>query len=77
MWFRRKNRHRAAPGTEHRKVKTEYHRIAICSMRTRPKRPASAPVNQPPNAEVATVDGTDRVGGTGRQAPYLMTVGTM
>jgi len=39
----------------HRKVKTEYHRIAICSTRTRPKRSASAPANQPPNDEVTTV----------------------
>jgi hypothetical protein len=38
-----------------RKVKTEYHRIAICSMRTRPKRSESAPANQPPNDEVTTV----------------------
>jgi hypothetical protein len=29
-------------------VKTEYHRIAICSTRTRPKRSARAPANQPP-----------------------------
>src|SRR6202048_3103311 len=39
----------------HRKVKTEYHRIAICSTRTRPKRSESAPANQPPNDEATTV----------------------
>jgi len=33
----------------------EYHRMAIWSTRTRPKRSASAPANQPPNDEVTTV----------------------
>jgi hypothetical protein len=39
----------------HRKVKTEYHRIVICSIRTRPKRSAKVPVNQPPNEEINKV----------------------
>src|SRR5215472_7834961 len=38
-----------------RKVNTEYHRIVICSIRTRPKRSASVPENQPPNDEISNV----------------------
>src|SRR6516165_9876445 len=39
----------------HKKVKTEYHRIVICSMRTRPKRSASVPENHPPRDETSKV----------------------
>jgi len=39
----------------HKKVKTEYHRIVICSMRTRPKRSASVPENHPPKDEMSKV----------------------
>src|SRR5436853_5068371 len=39
----------------HRNVKKEYQRIVICSMRTRPKRSASAPQNQPPSDEISKV----------------------
>jgi hypothetical protein len=44
-----------ALGKGAQEVKTEYHRIAICSTRTRPKRSASAPANQPPKDEVTAV----------------------
>src|SRR6516165_1153414 len=53
----------------HRKVKTEYHRIAICSTRTRPMQSASAPANQPPNNEVTTGTVPMVRGSTGRHAP--------
>ena len=33
-------------------MKSEYHRIANCSTRTRPNRSASVPANHPPNDEV-------------------------
>jgi hypothetical protein len=36
-------------------VKTEYHRIVICSIRTRPKRSAGVPENHPPNDEISSV----------------------
>jgi hypothetical protein len=38
-----------------RKVKTEYHAIAICMTRTRPKRSARAPAIHPPSEEVSNV----------------------
>src|SRR5271157_6223427 len=38
-----------------RKVKTEYQRIVICSIRTRPNRSASVPENQPPKDEISKV----------------------
>src|SRR5215470_5557089 len=38
-----------------RKVKTEYHRIVICSIRTRPNRSASVPENHPPKDEISKV----------------------
>src|SRR5271170_5172644 len=38
-----------------RKVNTEYHRIVICSIRTRPKRSAKVPENHPPNDEINKV----------------------
>src|SRR4030088_2100171 len=39
----------------HRNVKNEYQRIVICSMRTRPKRSATEPQNQPPRDEISKV----------------------
>src|SRR5215468_922731 len=38
-----------------RKVKTEYHRIVICSIRTRPNRSANVPENHPPSDEISKV----------------------
>src|SRR5579872_2667271 len=38
-----------------RNVKTEYQRMVICSIFTRPKRSASAPENQPPSDEISSV----------------------
>src|SRR5205823_9510700 len=38
-----------------KKVNTEYHRIVICSIRTRPNRSASVPENQPPSDEISNV----------------------
>src|SRR6202011_1674530 len=38
-----------------RKVNTEYHRIVICSILTRPNRSASVPENHPPNDEISNV----------------------
>ena len=36
-------------------MKNEYQRIVICSIRTRPKRSASVPQNQPPRDEISKV----------------------
>src|SRR5947209_4350126 len=38
-----------------RKVNSEYHRIVICSIRTRPNRSASVPENHPPSDEISNV----------------------
>jgi len=38
-----------------RNVKTEYHRIVICSIRTRLNRSASVPDNHPPKDEISKV----------------------
>src|SRR5438477_8808903 len=38
-----------------RNVKIEYHRIVICSIRTRPKRSANVPENHPPSDERSNV----------------------
>src|ERR1700730_15710626 len=38
-----------------RNVNTEYHRIVICSIRTRPNRSANVPENHPPNDEISRV----------------------
>src|ERR1700757_3916497 len=39
----------------HKKVKIEYHKIAICSILTRPKRSANVPENHPPKDEINRV----------------------
>jgi hypothetical protein len=36
-------------------VKTEYHKIVICSIRTRPNRSARVPENHPPSDEISRV----------------------
>src|SRR5690242_2777491 len=38
-----------------RNVKTEYQRIVICSIRTRPNRSANVPENHPPSDEISKV----------------------
>src|SRR6516162_2928077 len=38
-----------------RKVNIEYHKIVICSMRTRPKRSAKVPENHPPSDDISKV----------------------
>src|SRR5579862_5631237 len=44
----------------HKNVNSEYHKIVICNMRTRPKRSARDPENQPPLVETSDVAGPIR-----------------